>query len=99
MIFPINKLVVVDGAFGGVNQLHHQRRCYNHELKEAIRHCWEKVGLLAIWDVILSMNELFRRRNPLLKFYVSFPTTINDDNSVAAFEEDDSAPENLRKSI
>jgi hypothetical protein len=53
-------------------------------------HCWEKTGLLAIWDVnerSVLAPQAFSQTERL------FPGHGNDDNSGVGSEVDDSAPE------
>ncbi len=62
----------------------------NEKKREKVVHCWEKTGLLAIWDVnerAVLAPQAFSQTARL------FPGHNNDDNSGVSNEVDDSAPE------
>jgi hypothetical protein len=62
----------------------------NEKKREKVVHCWEKAGLLAIWDVnerAVLAPQAFSQTARL------FPGHNNDDNSGVGNEVDDSEPE------
>jgi hypothetical protein len=62
----------------------------NDKKREKVMLCWEKTGLLAIWDVnkqAVLAPQAFGQAKRLS------PSHENDDNSGVANEVDDSAPE------
>ncbi len=68
----------------------------NEKKREKVVHCWEKTGLLAIWDVnerAVLTPQGFSQTAHL------FPGHHNDDNSGVGNEVDDSAPKLLLQDL